>query len=57
MEYTLDEVCMLLGKSKVTIKKNFSRTKENLAKKGIILERVVEGKNRLFTIEYKKRED
>jgi uncharacterized protein Veg len=57
MEYTLDEVCMLLGKSKVTIKKNFGRTKENLAKKGIILERVVEGKNKLFTIEYKKRED
>jgi hypothetical protein len=48
---------MLLGKSKVTIQKNFSRTKENLAKKGIILERVVEGKNKLFTIEYKNRED
>ena len=51
---TLQEVCRVLGKSEGTIKKNFKRTQENLAKKGIILTRAGIGETAIYKVEYKE---
>ena len=51
---TLKEVCQILGKSESTIKDSFYRTKENLAKKGIILEKEGYGKKTNYTITYEE---
>lgn len=49
---TLKEVCKILGKSETTMITAFNRTKENLAKKGIILTKVGTGKKADYTITY-----
>ena len=51
---TLQEVCKILGKSETTLITSFSRTQENLAKKGIILTKEGRGKKATYTIEYKE---
>ena len=50
---TLQEVCKVLGKSESTLMTSFNRTKENLAKKGIILIKEGQGKKANYTIKYK----
>lgn len=49
---TLQEVCKILGRSERTLITSFNRTKENLAKKGIILIKTGVGKNADYQIEY-----
>ncbi len=51
---TLQEVCKVLGKSETTLIGSFNRTKNNLAKKGIILIKEGQGKNANYTIKYKE---
>lgn len=47
---TLQEVCWELNLSETTIKQKFNRTKENLLKRGIVLERHGRGDNTDYTI-------
>lgn len=54
---TLKEVCKILGKSETTMISAFNRTKENLAKKGIILTKIGIGKNADYTITYKENNE
>lgn len=49
---TLQEVCKILGRSERTLITSFNRTKENLAKKGIILIKTGTGKNADYQIKY-----
>lgn len=49
---TLQEVAKKLGKSEITLTTSFKRTKENLAKKGIILEKIGQGKDAQYNIYY-----
>ena len=49
---TLKEVCLTLGKSESTILRNFSRTQQNLKKKGILLMKWGEGRSAEYEIEY-----
>lgn len=49
---TLQEVCKVLGKSEKTITRSFRRTKENLAKKGILLDKEGIGPTAIYTIRY-----
>lgn len=49
---TLQEVCKILGKSENTLKTNFKRTQENLAKKGIILTKEGIGPTAIYNISY-----
>lgn len=49
---TLQEVCKILGRSERTLITSFNRTKENLAKKGIILIKTGVGKNADYQIKY-----
>lgn len=49
----LEEFCKKVGRSENTVKKNWLRTKENLAKKGIIATRVGSGDNAEYYISYK----
>ena len=51
---TLQEVCQILGKSETTLIGSFNRTKENLAKKGIILIKEGQGKKANYTIIYER---
>lgn len=51
---TLQEVCKILGKSETTLITSFNRTKENLAKKGIILTKEGRGKKAIYNIIYKE---
>ena len=51
---TLQEVCKVLGKSESTLITSFNRTKENLAKKGIILIKEGQGKKANYTIKYEE---
>lgn len=51
---TLQEVCLILGKSEITIKRAFNRTKKNLAKKGIILTKEGKGSKAIYNILYKE---
>ena len=51
---TLQEICKVLGKSESTLMTSFNRTKENLAKKGIILIKEGQGKKANYTIKYKE---
>lgn len=53
---TLQEVCLQLGKSESTIKQNFKRTQDTLAKKGIILMKKGRGDNVVYTIQYENKE-
>lgn len=53
---TLQEVCKILGKSETTLITSFNRTKENLAKKGIILIKTGVGKNADYQIKYMEDE-
>lgn len=53
---TLQEVCKILGKSETTLIGSFNRTKENLAKKGIILIKEGQGKKANYTIIYKEND-
>ena len=50
---TLQEVAKKLGKSEITLTTSFNRTKNNLAKKGIILEKIGQGKEAVYNIYYK----
>jgi predicted transcriptional regulator len=54
---TLREVAQQLGKSEKTIYKNFHRTQETLAKKGIILTKWGKGENTEYEIEYDELEE
>ena len=49
---TLQEVCKVLGKSETTLITSFKRTQENLAKKGILLQKEGVGKKANYTITY-----
>lgn len=49
---TLQEVCKILGKSETTLITSFNRTKENLAKKGIILIKTGVGRKADYQIKY-----
>ena len=49
---TLQEVCRILGKSENTLKRNFKRTQENLAKKGIILTKKGIGETAVYEVSY-----
>lgn len=51
---TLQEVCKILGKSETTLIASFNRTKINLEKKGIILNKEGIGKNAQYYIQYKE---
>ena len=42
---TLQEMCLLLGKSESTMKQKFKRTQENLAKKGFTLIKIGQGES------------
>lgn len=53
----LKELCEILNKSESTLMTNFSRTKNNLEKKGIILTKIGEGKNAEYFIQYKKEDN
>lgn len=54
---TLKEVAQMLGKSEKTLMKNFPRTQDNLAKKGIILTKWGYGADKYFEIEYEEFEE
>lgn len=54
---TITELCKLLGKSETTLLHNFTRTKENLAKKGIIIEKNGVGKTADYTLSYVDTEE
>lgn len=54
---TLQEVCKILGRSERTLITSFNRTKENLAKKGIILIKIGVGKNADYQIKYIEDEE
>ena len=54
---TLQEVSKLLGKSEVTLYKNFKRTQQTLAKKGIILSREGKGEYVSYSVKYEKEEN
>lgn len=49
---TLQEICILLGKSENTIVYNFKRTQNNLKKKGIILTKQGRGNNANYSITF-----
>ena len=49
---TLTLLCRILGKSEATLLHNFTRTKENLAKKGIIIEKNGVGRSADYTLSY-----
>ena len=51
---TLQEVCKILGKSENTLKRNFKRTQENLAKKGIILTKKGIGETAIYEVAYEQ---
>ena len=51
---TLEDLAKELGRSENTLRVHFDRTKENLAKKGIIIERYGTGKTAKYTLEYEK---
>lgn len=54
--YTLDELAVELNRSKNTLRVHFERTKANLEKKGIYIERYGTGIAAKYTVEYKKGE-
>lgn len=57
MEFlTLEELAKEIDRSPDTLKKHFDRTKENLAKKGIYIERYGSGKTGKYTINYGVKE-
>lgn len=53
---TLQELCRLIGKSENTLKSSFNRTKKNLEKKGIIINKSGRGDNADYSIAYVKGE-
>jgi predicted transcriptional regulator len=53
---TLEELAAEVGRSVNTLKKHFDRTKANLAKKGIIIQRYGTGDNGKYTVEYRVEE-
>ena len=57
MEFlTLEELAKEIDRSPDTLRKHFDRTKENLAKKGIYIERYGSGKTGKYTINYGVKE-
>lgn len=54
---TLQEVAATLGMSEHTLRYNFLRTQQNLAKKGIILMKWGYGKKAEYEIEYPRLEE
>lgn len=50
---TLQELCQMTGKSENTLKNSFNRTKDNLAKKGILISKIGRGENTEYFLEYK----
>ena len=50
----LEDLAKELGRSENTLRVHFDRTKENLAKKGIIIERYGTGKTAKYTLKYEK---
>ena len=49
---TIEEAAKILGKSISTLESSFPRTKKNLEKQGIILNKIGYGKDKEYTIEY-----
>ena len=49
---TREQVCALLGKSPSTLIHQFKRTKKNLEKKGIILEKEGNGINAVYNVRF-----
>ena len=54
---TLEELAQTLGREKITLDKNFPRTQQALAKKGIIVTKWGWGNNAEYEIEYEEREE
>lgn len=55
MEFlTLSELAKEINRSENTLRVHFDRTRENLAKKGIIIEKYGAGITAKYTVEYKK---
>lgn len=50
---TLEELSLRLGRSEQTLACHFERTKENLAKKGIYIEKYGSGRTAEYTLTYK----
>lgn len=53
---SLSELAEKIHRSEKTLLKNFNRTKENLAKKGIYIERFGGGKNTWYNVKYEGEE-
>lgn len=53
---TLEELAKEINRSPYTLEKHFERTKENLAKKGVFIERYGTGKNGKYTVNYGGKE-
>ena len=49
---TLKELSQRLGRSEATLASHFERTKTNLAKKGIYIEKYGSGKTAEYTLQY-----
>ena len=49
---TLEELSKRIGRSEQTLACHFQRTKENLAKKGIYIEKYGSGKTAEYTLKY-----
>lgn len=49
---TITELSEAVGRKESTLLKNFKQTKENLAKKGIIINKYGAGKTAVYTVEY-----
>lgn len=52
---TLSELAQEIGRSENTLKKWFERTKNNLEKKGVHIERYGTGSTAKYTVEYYKK--
>lgn len=53
----LEELAQILGREKVTLGRNFPRTQQALAKKGIIITKWGWGEDAEYEIEYEEREE
>ena len=54
---TLEEVANEVGRSTKTLEKHWKRTRDNLAKKGVVIDRFGSGKTAKYTVTYKVVEE
>ena len=54
---TLEELAQILGRDKITLSRNFPRTQQALANKGIIITKWGWGDKAEYEIEYEEREE